>query len=149
MDKEDYFSDDCIVEDPLFLAIKSLIFCPLCKKIFKEPMMCSICQQVFCKKCIEDDLNKKTCPNKCINCNFYRSISKNEIISKIKYKCKNCNEEVCNDSIKTHLESNCKKDCKRTKTLGELYTNKKTLEKLSKEEMKKIDKAIINHFTSK
>ena len=128
MNKEDYFSDDCIVEDPLFLAIKSLIFCPLCKKIFKEPMMCSICQQVFCKKCIEDDLNKKTCPNKCINCNFYKSISKNEIISKIKYKCKNC---------------------KRTKTLGELYTNKKTLEKLSKEEMKKIDKAIINHFTSK
>ena len=89
------------------------------------------------------------CPNNCNNFKFIKSISKNELLSKIKYKCKNCNEEVFNDNIKTHLESNCKKKIERTKTLGELYKTKKALEKLSPEEMKEIDKNLINHFTGK
>ena len=149
MNKEDYFSDDCIVENELFTALKPLMLCPLCKKIYHEPMMCSGCQNAYCKKCIENYINLETCPKNCKNCKFFRSITKNELLSKIKYKCKNCNEEVFNDGIKTHLESNCKKKYEKIKTLGELYQTKKSLEILSPEEMKGIDKRKINHFTSK
>ena len=149
MNKEDYFPDDCIVENDLFRELKNLMICPSCQNIYKEPMMCSSCQKVYCKRCIENYINIGECPNNCDNSKFIKSISKNELLSKIKYKCKNCNEEVFNDSIKTHLESNCKKKIERTKTLGELYKTKKTLEKLSAEEMKEIDKKVINHFTGK
>lgn len=141
MKKEEYFSDDCIVENSLFKSLKELLICPLCKNIFKEPLMCSECQGVFCEKCLDNYLSGKVCPNKCHNNKFSKSISKNELLSKIKYKCKNCKKEVMQSDINSHLESNC-----QPKTQIE---RKKTLAKLSKDEMREIEKEKINHFTSK
>ena len=35
IEKDEYFSDDCIIEDSLFISIKDLLICLLCNKIFK------------------------------------------------------------------------------------------------------------------
>ena len=148
MKKEDYFSEDCIVENVYYKTLKDLLTCPLCNKLFKDPLMCSDCQNVYCQKCLElKYLKDKICPNNCKNAKFVKSITKNEMLSKILYKCKNCSNEVKQSDINAHLESNCKKE--RTKTLSELYQTKKEIIKLSPEEMSKIDKNTINHFTSK
>ncbi len=150
MKKEDYFSDDCIIKNELFISLKDLLTCPLCKNIYKDPLICSGCQNVFCQKCLENYSKESNCPNNCKNNKFSKSILKNELLSKIKYKCKNCKEEVEKNNIKAHLELNCqKKDDKKEKTLAQIFQTKKTLTKLSPKEMAKIDKKTINHFTSK
>lgn len=148
MEKEDYFSDDCIVKNELYNSLKSLLTCPLCNNIYKDPLICSNCQSVYCQKCLDNYSKKRDCPN-CKNNKFSKSILKNELLSKIKYKCKNCKEEVENDNIKAHLESNCEKKEDKEKTLAEEYKTKKALIKLSPKEMAKIDKKTVNHFTSK
>jgi hypothetical protein len=149
MEKEEYFTDDCIVESELYLKLKDLLICPICKKLYKDPLMCSGCQSTYCQKCIGTYIKKNTCPKNCKNIKFSKSISKNELLSKLKYKCKNCKEEVIQSNIKAHLESNCEKKEERTRTLGEIYQKKKELVKLTPAEMSKIDKDKINHFTSK
>ena len=149
MEKKDYFSEDCIVENDYYKTLKILLICPLCNKLLKKPLMCSACQNVYCQKCLEQYLKKKICPNKCQNIKFSKSITKNEMLSKITYKCKNCSKEVIQNDIKAHLESNCHPYLEKTKTLAEIYQSKKEIIKLSEEEMSKIDKRKINHFTSK
>ncbi|MCQ2818027.1 MAG: hypothetical protein MJ252_12245 [archaeon] len=45
---------------PLFVNIFQ---CPICLEISKEPTECSTCEQIFCKKCIDDCVQRKTvCP---------------------------------------------------------------------------------------
>ena len=144
LEKDEYFSDDCIIKDTLFLAIKDLLICPQCNKILKDPYMCDDCQNVYCKKCLEQYSNNlRICPNNRKATQFNHCIAKNELLSKIKYRCKNCQKEVIQTDIKAHLELNCKSTnvLERQKTLAEMIYNKKELIKLSKEEMKgkKID----------
>ena len=149
MEKKNYFSDDCIVENSYYNTLKNLLICPICNKLYKEPLMCSGCQKVYCKKCLTEYLDKNKCPNNCQNCNYAKSIIKNEMLSKIVYKCKNCSKEVKQNDINAHLESNCQPDLEKRKTLKEIYQTKKEIVKLSPKEMSKIDKNTINHFTSK
>ena len=146
MEKNDYFSDDSIVEDDLFRALKKMLICPICNKIYKDPIICTGCQGVYCHKCI----NNK-CPKNCVNNKLSKCVSKNEMLSKIKYKCKNCLEEVSQIDIKAHLNLNCehKKECQRTQSLSEIYYEQKKLNKLSPKIMEKYNKNEINHFTSK
>ena len=147
LDKEDYFTDDCIVENQLYFSLKDLIFCPLCHKILNNPFMCNKCQGTYCKKCLENYSNLKICPKDNAYTEFKHSIFKNELLSKLKYKCKNCKKEVIKDEIKSHLEENCKYvELEREKTLAEIIKTKKELIKLSKEEM--ANKKVDNSFTS-
>ena len=146
LEKDEYFSDDCIIEDNLYLAIKDLITCPLCSKILKEPYMCSECQNAYCKKCLENYSNLERCPNDNKNTKFSHCIQKNDLLSKLKYRCKNCLKEVVQTDIQFHLKSNCKTntEMERERTLSEIIQTKKELIKLSKKEMenKKIDKTL-------
>jgi len=147
LEKDQYFSDDCIIEEPLYLSLKDLLICPLCKKILKDPYMCNNCQNVYCKKCLEDYSQLKICPSEYKDAKFIRCIAKNELLSKIKYRCKNCKKEVIQTDIKAHLESNCEHSevIQKQKTLAEEIQTKKELIKLSKEEMKgkQIDYSLI------
>ena len=146
--KEYYFTDDCLVKDQLYLTIKDLITCSLCNKILKDPFVCSICQNSFCKKCLESYSSLKKCPNEEIESEFKPYILKENMLSKLKYKCNNCNKEVQKNEIKAHLEENCEtNEDKREKTLSELMKSKKQLIKLSSKEMQ--NKKIDYHLTSK
>ena len=104
--------------------------------------MCNTCQNSYCKKCLESYSNLKKCPNEEIESEFKPCILKENMLSKLKYKCNNCNKEVQKNEIKAHLEENCEtNEDKREKTLSELMKSKKQLIKLSSKEMqnKKID----------
>ena len=154
LEKENYFTDDCIVEDQLYLALKDLITCPICHKILKNPYMCTRCQTTYCKKCLEDYSSLKKCLNHEEEVQFKHSIMKSEMLSKLKYKCKNCFKEVIQSDIKAHLQDNCEHvEIERKKTLAEEIKTKKGLIKLSSEEMnnKKIDKTLTskNNFLNK
>ena len=149
LNKDEYFSDDCVVQDDLYISIKELIICPLCNKIYKEPYMCLDCQSVYCKKCLENYSNLKKCPKDGKNNKFVNCITKNDLISKLKYRCKNCLKEVIQADIKSHLEEKCKHSEKigKEKTLAEIIKTKKELIILSQAEME--DKEIDNSITSK
>ena len=149
LEKDEYFSDDCIVQNSFYLAIKDLLICSLCKKILKDPYMCNGCQDVYCKKCLEDYSQLKKCPNEEKESKFISSNTKKELLSKLKYRCKNCLKEVNQTDIKSHLEANCKHNeiKEKEKTLAEIIQNRRELIKLSKEEMK--NKEIDNDITSK
>ena len=147
--KDEYFSDDCVVEDTLYISLKDLITCPLCSKIFKEPYMCNECQQVYCKKCLQQDSKLKICPKEKKRSTFSLSKNKNELVSKIKYRCKNCLEEVIQSDIKAHLTKSCEHNevIKKRKTLAEIIKDKKELIKLSEKEIN--EKDIDNVITGK
>ena len=149
VEKDEYFSDDCIIQNSFYLAIKDLLICSLCNKILKDPYMCDECQNVYCKKCLENYSQLKICPNENKESKFISSITKKELLSKLKYRCKNCLKEVNQIDIKSHLEANCKHNeiKEKEKTLAEMIQNRKELIKLSKEETK--DKEIDNEITSK
>ena len=136
--KEEYFSDDFIIEDGYYIGIKDLILCPLCCKILKEPYICNECQKVYCKKCLEKDYRLKICPENKIQTKFSPDVNSNRLISNLKYRCRNCLEIVVQSDIKTHLESNCRKAERviKEKTLSEIIQTKKELIKLSLNEVK-------------
>ena len=146
--KDEYFSDDCIIEDPLYISVKDLIICPLCNKIFKDPYICNECQQVYCKKCLEKDSKLNICPYEKKKSKFKPYTSRNDLLSKLKYRCKNCLEEVAQGDIDKHLKENCSHNAiRREKTLAEIIQTKKELIKLTKEEC--LFKEISYSLTSK
>ena len=148
LEKDEYFDEDSPIEDQLYLSLKDLLICPYCHKLLKNPFMCSKCQKNYCKKCLEEYSKMKKCPNDNKESEFKHSIMINEMLSKLKYKCKNCKKEIIQSDIKSHLEEKCKHvEIEREKTLAEIMQTKKELIKLSPQEMenKKVDAS----FTSK
>ena len=107
---EKYINDDTIVHDAIFEAFKEEVKCPICQNILINPMMCMGCQNVFCKKCTDEWAKKDDkCPSRCKNQNYQKSIEKKNILSKLKFKCFKCEENVAYDNIRTHMET-CDKD---------------------------------------
>jgi len=148
LEKDEYFDEDSPIEDQLYLSLKDLLICPYCHKLLKNPFMCSKCQKNYCKKCLEEYSKMKKCPNDNKESEFKHSIMINEMLSKLKYKCKNCKKEIIQSDIKAHLESNCEHvEVERKKTLSEEIHTEKKLIKIPKEEME--NKKIDNSFTSK
>ena len=148
LEKDEYFDEDSPIEDQLYISLKELLICPYCHKLIKNPFMCNKCQKNYCKKCLEDYSNMKKCPNDNKDSEFKHSVMINEMLSKLKYKCKNCKKEILQSDIKSHLETNCKHaEIEHKKTLAdEIHTEKKLI-KLPKDEMK--NKKVDNLLTSK
>ena len=148
LEKDEYFDENSPIENQLYLSLKDLLICPYCHKLLKNPFMCSKCQKNYCKKCLEDYSNMKKCPNDNKESEFKHSIMINEMLSKLKYKCKNCKKEIFQSDIKAHLENNCEHvEVERKKTLSEEIHTEKKLIKLTKEKME--NKKVDISFTSK
>ena len=148
---EEYINDDTVVQDDFFNAFKDSITCPLCLCILIEPVMCMKCQNVYCKKCVDDWAKKDNkCPNRCENPNYKPSLEKNNILSKLKFKCQKCGEEILYDNVKSHIES-CKpnNNSKNNINTGNNATQTKRLKKLTKKELEKLEKKNLARITSK
>ena len=142
LEKNEYFTDDCLVQNQFYFSLKDSLICPLCHKILKNPFMCTKCQNSYCKKCLDDCLIFMKCPNHNEKGQFNISIMKSEMLSKLKYM-----KEVYQSDIKTHLEENCKKAyIEDGNSLVKINSEKKTLIRLSNEEMK--DKKVNASLTS-
>ena len=157
---EEYINEETIIEDEFYKKFKESVICPLCLNILINPLMCIKCQNVYCKKCI-DMWSKKDdkCPNRCIEPNFQRSLAKNEILSTLKFKCKECGKNIYYDDAKKHHDSCCPDTISNDINIIWDYvtptpsneTKKPQIEKIGKEEieqLKKEGKEII-HITGK
>lgn len=102
-----YVNNDTLVENPISLAVKNTVTCPLCQNIFIDPMICG-CQNVYCKICIEDwSRTHKNCPNKCNNPIYQKCLGKMDILSKLKFKCLGCKKEILYNDAEIHHKACC------------------------------------------
>lgn len=149
--KNQFFTEDCIIKDEYYNSFKKVILCKICFKILKEPMMCTQCQVNYCKNCIEDwSKDHSRCPQDCEIPNYIKNIDKESIISNLKYRCNNCQEEVKYSQIESHLSKGCEKN-ENSLRLSESIYKKKKLIKLTEQDIKKLkqNKEEINYLTSK
>ena len=94
-----------IVKDEIFNVFKDTISCPICSSIIISPFMCMKCQKVFCEKCINDWSKKeKACPNKCQEPKYQNCTGKNDILAKLKFKCKACRKIYSYEEAISHLK---------------------------------------------
>ena len=61
--------------------------------------MCMGCQKSYCQKYSEEwSKNDERCPTRCKNLTYQKSIEKNNMLSRLKFKCGKCGEKVDYDS---------------------------------------------------
>ena len=129
---DEYINDDTIVEDDFYNSFKDSVTCPLCLCILINPVMCMKCQNVYCKKCVDDWSKKdKKCPNRCENPNYQKSLVKNDILSKLKIKCKFCQIIIPYNEVQKHKE-NCILDKMQSYEIIESPTPKPNSDKLKR-----------------
>ncbi len=153
---EEYVNTNTLIEDEISLAFKSLSICPLCQSILIKPIICMKCQNVFCKKCIDKyKENNSKCPKGCDDPEYQNCIGKNEILSKLKFRCVGCDKSIPYEEAEKHHNSCCKE--KKVSNENSQGKNRKTifvpevnLKRLTPEEVKKLkDKgADLNYITS-
>jgi WD40 repeat protein len=69
-------------------SMGSELICSICLEIVLNPVMCSKCENLFCKSCIDILLTKTNrCPNKCIFQEKEKNRMLKNILSKIEFKC--------------------------------------------------------------
>ena len=125
-DLEDYFDEDTIVRDEIFNAFEDSLTCKICQGLLSEPTMCMKCQQVYCKACLDDWLKRgQGCPTRCQDSQFQKSISTCELLNKIKFRCKICEEVVYYDKLKEHTSQNCREKKKEKPELTKTFTDPK------------------------
>ena len=130
---ENYINEETVVKNEIYSAFKDDVTCPICSKLLINPMMCMRCQNVYCKKCIEE-WNKKDnkCPNRCENPNYHKSLEKSNTLSKLKFRCGKCGEEILYNDVQKHVD-NC-----NLKSIQTTNGNVKRLRRIKKEEINNI-----------
>jgi len=100
-------SEDLIISE--FLDLTKEFICIICSFIVTDPTTCKICENMFCKKCINEWLKNNTkCPIRCIKFE-HKEITKQtkNVMNKIKLKCINhlqgCNELLIFENYQKHL----------------------------------------------
>ena len=138
---EAFFKEENIVKNELFEELKDEVICPICEGLMIVPMDCSVCQNLYCEKCIEQWKKKGGgCPHQCPNPQFKIVIEKKRMISKLKFRCiKGFGAEIKFNDIKNHYNSEC-------------ITKKKTMQLMKKEEVSEYcqkNKIKISYFNRK
>ena len=100
---EDYINEDNIINDDIYKKLKDSITCPLCINIFINPLICLKCQNVYCKKCIDDwNTRDNKCPNRCTEKKKKKSILANQLLSSLNFKCPICGKTIGYDDMQKH-----------------------------------------------
>ena len=105
---ESYVNNDTLVENDISKLFKDSIICPICNNIFTNPIICMKCQNTFCKKCIDNwNLNNQNCPKNCEDPVYQNCLVKKDILSKLKFICVGCGNEIQYDEAEKHHKSCC------------------------------------------
>ena len=141
---EKYININSLVNNDINNAFKDLAACPLCSNILIEPYMCMKCQKVYCKKCIDEWKDKEKgdkCPNKCENPKYQKSLEKNNILCKLKFKCEKCENEFLYEELLKHI-ANCLGQTEKGENINNNNINEniptRRLRKISKKEAEKL-----------
>ena len=103
---EDYVNQSTLIKDEIAKIFLPSVICSLCKNILIKPVMCMKCQNAYCKKCIDKwkEKNEK-CPNGCDSADYQNNLSKKDILSKLKFGCDKCGQEILYDDAEKHHNS--------------------------------------------
>ena len=154
---EEYVNEETVIKNSQYEAFKDFIYCQICKCLMIEPFICFNCQNKFCKKCKEEwEKRNGKCPFNCENTSLKKVIEKDNMISRIKFKCiKGCGAEIQFNDINNHYKSNCIEN----KTINsndddqniEQINEKRKIKILSKEQadLKTKNGKKMEHMTSK
>ena len=134
---EKYINNKTVIQDELYNLFKDAVTCQICQNILINPLMCLQCQNTFCKSCI--DKNNETCPNNCNEPNFKKCSSKKDILSKLKFKCQKCQNEIYYDEVMKHQDNNCTPN-NNLLSINNTKVKQSKLKKLSLEEVDKLKK---------
>ena len=108
-DIRNYINESNIINEEIYNEFKYSVTCQICSNIIYEPMMCMVCQKVYCKLCISQwAITNRKCPYRCINPNYQIAKDMTQLLSKLKFKCKNCNKIIKYNNMKNHYLSGCK-----------------------------------------
>ena len=142
---EKYINDNTVVDDEMYKAFKDFVKCPVCHNILINPMMCMGCQKAYCKKCVNEwSKNDDRCPTRCKNPTYQKSLEKNNMLSKLKFKCEKCGEKVDYESIEKHMEICDKDNINNIKKSEEKNNN---INNINKQKIKKIEKHEVERLT--
>ena len=92
--------------------LNDLITCPICLNLLISPLQCNQCNKCFCKGCIKDyeKKNNYVCPFKCENPEYNPNKFVNNVLSILKFKCKNgCDKIIKYDELEKHYQEDCDK----------------------------------------
>ena len=132
---EKYINKDTIIENELYKLFEFSVTCPLCKNIYIKPMICMKCQNIFCKRCIDEwSKNNEKCANNCEFPQYINSIDKNEILSKLKFNCVGCGKEIEYNEGENHHNSCCP-NMTSTDNNQKKKIQSKTFQRLTSEEL--------------
>ena len=96
-----------------FKLIENFSTCTICGGILWEPMQCSVCDNSFCKNCLNawfKQSRHNECPFKCPNSSFKESQLVKKMLSVLKFNCPNeCNEPIPYEELYIHTRKKCKK----------------------------------------
>jgi carboxypeptidase C (cathepsin A) len=144
---EKYVNNDTLKEDDITKLFKDSVTCPLCKSILIDPYICLKCQKAYCKQCLDKwKENNKTCPNNCNEPEYTKCLGKKDILSKFKFICVGCENEIEYNNAENHHNTCCP-----GKTSAGFVKNQVKIKKLTSEEVDKLRKEgnQITYITSK
>ena len=108
-----FIDPDLVINKEAFKAIEFNVVCSICRGIIINPIQCTICENGFCKLCLEDWNKKKggnSCPFRCTNPTFKNSRLIKNLLSNLIFKCENkCNEQIPYLDLEEHYKEKCPK----------------------------------------
>ena len=93
-----FINNNTVVKDDDYSKNKVYIICFECQHILINPFICSNCNYIYCKNCLNEII---TCKN-CNELDYKRNIFINDILSSLKIKCLICNNNINYYDIKNH-----------------------------------------------
>ena len=139
---EDYINHNTLIKNEITDLFLSSSICTLCKNILIKPVMCMKCQKVYCKNCIDKwkEKNEK-CPDGCDSPDYQNSLAKIEILSKFKFMCPNCGQDILYNDVEKHPNS-CpgKKSSEKNRAIK--VGNTPDISKLKKLDSEEINKMV-------
>jgi hypothetical protein len=137
-DIHNYINENNIMNVELYNIFRDSLSCQICTNIFIEPMMCMNCQNSYCKNCIRKwSAFDGKCPNRCENPNYQNSRDKNDLLSKIKFKCKFCNNIFEYNEMINHYNLGCHNN--KRKIYYKEPTIKESFRKIENKDMQILD----------
>ena len=140
-----FINNNTVVKDDNYMENKDYIICSECQHILINPFICSNCNSIYCKEC----LNKINACNNCKQSYHTRNIFINDILSSLKIKCLICNNNINyydnkNHYITYHFDENIFKNTENLQLI-------KLIKKLNGEEANLLIKQgnKMNYITSK